>query len=275
MPKIACSFALLLCTLLLVTGCEILQRSDAQPNAVQNLAKEEPKDDGFVSIFNGKDLTGWTPKIKGQELGKDPKNTFRVADGVMQVRYENYDKFNREFGHLFYESSYSHYILRLEYRFIGPKQIDGNPGNWAFMNSGVMIHGQEAKTMGKDQDFPNSIEVQLLGQAEGDTPKRPTANICTPGTHYVDLKGKLIKSHCVKSTSETYRGEQWVKLEIEVHGHGKIIHRVNGEVVFEYEQAQLNDGTKLSGGSISLQSESHECDFRNIEIKVLDPKESE
>lgn len=264
MLKSACSFALLLAALFVFTGCEILPHTSAKPLAV------EADDDGFVSIFNGKDLTGWTPKVVGQELGQDAKNTFRVKDGAIQVRYDNYDKFDRQFGHLFCDTSYSSYILRLEYRFIGDKQIDGNPGGWAYMNSGVMIHGQSPDSMGLKQSFPNSIEVQLLGQAENVKEDRPTANICTPGTHYVNKDGKLVKAHCVKSTSKTYRGEQWVKLEIEVHGNERIIHRVNGEVVFDYTKPQLDDGTLLTKGSISLQSESHECDFRNIEIKVLE-----
>ena len=266
MFKPACLFALLSTALLVCTGCEILPQADrsGKPLAV------ESDDEGFVSLFNGKDLTGWTPKIKGLKLGEDPKNTFRVVDGAIAVRYDKYDKFDRQFGHLFLNKiDYSHYILRLEYRFIGEEQIPGNPGAWAYMNSGVMLHGEDPKAMPLNKDFPDSIEVQLLGQAENVKEDRPTANICTPGTHYV-LDGKLMKGHCKKSTSKTYRGEQWVKLEIEVHGSEKIIHRVNGEVVFEYNKPQLNNGTLLEGGSISLQSESHECDFRNLEIKVLD-----
>jgi len=265
MLKTACSTALMLVSLIAFTGCELLPttNNNSQPLAVA------ADDEGFVSLFNGEDLTGWTPKIAGQELGKDEKNTFRVRDGAIQVRYDNYDKFNGQFGHLFYDTPYNSYILRLEYRFIGDKQIDGNPGGWAYMNSGVMIHGQAPDTMGLKQNFPNSIEVQLLGQAKNVKDDRTTANICTPGTHYVK-DGKLIKAHCNKSTSKTYRGEQWVQLEIEVHGSEKIIHRVNGETVLEYTKPQLNDGTLLEGGSISLQSESHECDFRKIEIKVLE-----
>lgn len=263
MTTTARSFALLLAALFVFTGCEILPHTDQ--NKPLALADD---DDGFVSIFNGEDLTGWTPKIKGKELGEDPKNTFRVIDGAIAVRYDNYDTFDGEFGHLFYESPYSHYILRLEYRFIGDKQIPGNPGGWAYMNSGVMLHGEDPEKMPVNKNFPDSIEVQLLGQKEGG-PERSTANICTPGTHYV-LDGKLMKGHCKNSTSKTFRGEQWVQLEIEVHGSEKIIHRVNGEVVFEYEKPQLNNGTLLESGSISLQSESHECDFRNIEIKVLE-----
>jgi len=262
MIKTACSFAVLLAALLLITGYAALPNADANPTALA----AEAEDDGFVSIFNGKDLTGWTPKVRYEALGEDAKNTFRVNDGMIQVRYDKYDDFKQSFGHLFYETEYSSYILRLDYRFVG-EQVAGGPG-WAFMNSGVMFHGQSAKSMGKDQDFPDSIEAQLLGQKAGSEQKRPTGNVCSPGTHYVK-DGKLVRAHCQSSTSKTFRGDQWVTFELEVHGHGKIIHRINGEVVFEYEQAQLNDGTKLDKGTISLQSESHPIDFRNIEIKVL------
>ncbi|MEM6258242.1 MAG: DUF1080 domain-containing protein [Planctomycetota bacterium] len=264
MLKNACTIALSLIALITSTGCEILpHKTGSKPMAA------ETEDDGFEPLFNGKDLTGWTPKIRGEAFGKDPKNTFRVKDGVIQVRYDNYDTFDRQFGHLFLDKTdYAHYIFRLEYRFIGDKQIAGNPGGWAYMNSGVMLHGEDPKAMKIDKEFPDSIEVQLLGQKEGG-PERSTANICTPGTHYV-LDGKLMKGHCKNSTSKTFRGEQWVQLEIEVHGSKRIIHRVNGEVVFDYEKPQLNDGTLLEQGSISLQSESHAVDFRNIEIKVLE-----
>ena len=262
MLKSACTVAFAIIALIAFTGYALLP----QPSSSKPLATADEDNDGFVSIFNGKDLTGWTPKIRGEELGKDSKNTFRVIDGAISVRYDNYDKFDQKFGHIFYKTEYSSYILRLEYRFVG-EQVQGGPG-WAFMNSGVMMHGQDPKTMGKDQDFPDSMEVQLLGQKEGGG-KRTTGNLCTPGTHYVQ-DGKLMKGHCKSSSSKTYHGGQWVQLEIEVHGSKKVIHRINGEVVFEYEKPQLNDGTLLEKGSISLQSESHPCDFRNIEIKVLE-----
>lgn len=263
MLKSTCTVAFAIIVLIAFTGYTLLVQASSN-TAMATVMDED--DDGFVSIFNGKDLTGWTPKLRGEELGEDAKNTFRVIDGTLSVRYDNYDKFDQKFGHIFYETEYSSYILRLEYRFVG-EQIEGGPG-WAFMNSGVMMHGQDPKTIGKDQDFPNSMEVQLLGQKEG-AGKRTTGNLCTPGTHYVQ-NGKLMKGHCKDSSSETYYGDQWVQLEIEVHGSKKVIHRINGEVVFEYEKPQLNDGTLLEKGTISLQSESHPCDFRNIEIKVLE-----
>ncbi|MDP0491530.1 MAG: DUF1080 domain-containing protein [Verrucomicrobiota bacterium JB023] len=219
---------------------------------------------GWVSLFNGKDLTGWTPKFKGYDLGENPKDTFRVEDGLLQVRYDQYESWGEMFGHLFYEKPFSHYILRVEYRFVG-EQVQGGPG-WAWRNNGVMYHGQSAESMEKDQSFPVSIEGQLLG-GDGEK-KRPTSNVCTPGTQIVQ-QGEVIKAHCITSTSETFHGDQWVTAEFEVHGSEKVIHRVNGEVVFEYEYPQADDGTLIEKGTISLQAESSPIDFRKIEIKEL------
>ena len=237
--------------------------------------KADPKD--WIQLFNGKNLDGWTPKIRGYALGENFGNTFRVENGAMKVAYDGYDAFNERFGHIFYKDQFSRYIIAVEYRFVGDQATKGPA--WAIRNSGIMIHGQDPKTMGKDQDFPISIEVQLLGG--NGTAKRTTANLCTPGTNVV-MDGKLITQHCINSKSETYHGEQWVRAEVEVNGSGKIKHFVNGTLVLEYEQPQIGggnvsghdpavkkDGTLLEGGSISLQSESHPVEFRKVELLNL------
>ncbi len=233
----------------------------------------------WIPLFNGKDLTGWTPKIKGYELGDNYADTYRVEDGVIKVRYDKYEgPFRGKFGHLFFDEPFSNYILRVEYRFVG-EQAQRGPG-WAIRNSGVMIHGEPPQSMRKDQDFPVSIEVQLLG---GDgTNARTTGNLCTPGTN-VMYKGKLHLDHCTNSTSQTFHGDQWVTCEIEAHGGGVIRHTINGETVIEYSEPQLDerdvDGKRLldsgqakllTGGTISLQSESHPVEFRKVELMRLE-----
>ena len=218
----------------------------------------------WIQLFNGKDLSDWTVKIRGHEAGKNHNDTFSVKDGVIRVSYDKYETFNETFGHLFYKTPFSHYLLRVEYRFLGDQAAEG-PG-WAFRNSGIMIHGQTAETMSKDQDFPNSIEVQILGgKGEG---KRTTGNLCTPGTDVV-MDGKLLKRHCISSKSKTYHGDQWVTLEIEVRGSQSIKHIINGETVMAYSKPQLDDGTLLEEGTISLQSESHPVEFRKVELMEL------
>lgn len=233
----------------------------------------------WIQLFNGKNLDGWKVKLTGYELNDNFGDTFRVEDGLLKVRYDAYDKFGGRFGHIFYEQPFESYVIRVEYRFVGDQSVEG-PG-WAFRNSGIMVHGQTPESMGKEQQFPVSIEVQLLGG--NGTDKRPTGNLCTPGTHVV-MDGKLLKRHCTSSKSKTYHGDQWVTAEVEVRGNKSIKHFVEGELVLEYTQPQLDEGDEdaaklieqaggekmLSGGSISLQAESHPVEFRKIELRKLD-----
>lgn len=249
---------------------------------VATAAAAETNSDGqWIQLFNGKDLTGWTPKIKGFPAGENYANTFRVENGVLVASAGNYEgPFHGRFGHLFYKTEYSDYILRVEYRLVG-EQAPGGPA-WAWANSGIMIHGQRPDTMAKDQDFPVSLEVQLLA-GDGKSP-RTTGNLCTPGTNVV-YKGKLHTEHCTTSTSKTYLVGEWVACELEVHGDKLIRHKINGETVIEYSSPQLDErdpdaqallksGAKkaVAGGTISLQSESHPVEFRKVELKPLEPQ---
>jgi len=243
--------------------------------AVAVTAEPDPQEK-WIPLFNGKDLTGWKVKIAGHELGDNYGNTFRVEDGILKVCYDQYKNFDGKFGHLFYEKPFSNYRLRVEYRFVG-EQTPGGAG-WAFRNSGAMIHGQSPESMGKNQNFPVSIEVQLLG-GDGTKP-RSTANLCTPGTNVV-MNGKLITQHVINSSSETYHGDQWVTVEVEARGN-TIRHIVGGKTVLEYTDPQLDEkdadarrlleagqDKMLRGGSISVQSESHPVEFRKIELLKL------
>lgn len=246
----------------------------------------EADEDGWTCMFNGEDLTGWTPKFSGYELGENYNDTFRVEDGKLIVSYDNWDRFDGEFGHLFFTNApgsdvgneFSHYIMRLEYRFVG-EQVEGGPG-WAWRNNGIMYHGQPADTMGLDQDFPASIEAQMLGA--NDNQNRSTGNVCTPGTH-IHKDGELTRAHVINFDGPTYPGDQWVTYEIEVHGHERAIHRINGEVVATYgpllldendadgkAEAERRGTTVLGSGTISLQAETAPIEFRNIRIRVLE-----
>jgi hypothetical protein len=241
----------------------------------------------WIQLFNGRDLTGWTPKLSHHELGDNYGDTFRVEDGLLKVRYDRYpDGFQTRFGHLFYNTPYSFYRLRIEYRFVGQQAAHG-PGAWADRNSGIMIHSQPPQTMTKEQDFPISIEAQLLGGLS-DGKARPTANMCSPGTEVV-FKGSIYPKHCLDSASKTYDGDQWVQMELVVLGDAQITHFVNGEKVLKYSLPQIGggvvanfdpkakrDGELLTGGYIVLQSESGPLDVRKIELLDLtgciDPK---
>jgi hypothetical protein len=234
----------------------------------------------WIQLFNGKNLDGWVPKFSGFELGVNYNDTFRVENGLLMVSYDKWADFGDppHFGHLFYkDKKFSHYVVAVEYRFVG-KQVKGGPG-WALRNNGVMLHCQAPETMGKDQDFPISVEAQLLGG--GPTGERTTANMCSPGTE-VYRNGVKVPSHCINSTSKTYRDGEWVRVEIQVDGADKVVHRIDGETVLEYGKLEIGggnvihynptvkkDGTPLSEGYLAIQAESAPAQFRKIEIMEL------
>lgn len=241
------------------------------------VGKNQVKVPKAIQLFNGKDIKNWTPKIRLHEVGDNYANTFRVEEGLLKVRYDGYSDFNQQYGHLAYNKPFSYYILRVEYRFVG-EQTKGGEG-WAWRNSGAMLHGQAPSSMLKDQDFPISIEGQLLG---GDGKNaRTTSNLCTPGTNVV-IDNKLFTPHCLSSTSKTYHGDQWVTADFVVLGDSLIQHILDGQVVLAYNKPQIGganvgpvdpkqkvDGTLLKEGYIYLQSESHPIDFRKVELYDL------
>lgn len=232
----------------------------------QSQTSENVNEEKWIELFNGENLDGWTVKLTHHELGDNFANTFRVENGHLINRYDGYESFDTQFGHIYYEKPFSYYRLIAEYRFTG-EQVEGGPG-WAFMNNGIMFHSQPPDSVTFDQEFPNSIEFQLLG-VEDDSTERSNGNVCTPGTHVV-VNGELITDHCISSNGPTNIGNEWVTAELIAYGDSLIQHIVNGELVLEYTQPQLDDGTPITGGYIALQSESHPTEFRSIRVLNLE-----
>ena len=172
--------------------------------------------------------------------------------------------------------------VRLEYRFSGSMVPDAP--DYVNLNSGIMIHAQPPQSLLLDQGFPSSLEMQFL--ADEGKGERSTANLCTPGTN-IELGGKLVTSHIIKSTAPTFAPETWVKAEVEVHGNDDVIHRINGVEVLRYQRPQLDPRDDnapasellkagspllLSYGHIALQAEGQPVWFRKIELKPLEKK---
>jgi hypothetical protein len=241
--------------------------------AQEAAAKADKKD--WIQLFNGRSLEGWTVKIAKHKVGDNFGNTFRVENGLLKISYDQYSTLDGQFGHLFYKEKFSYYLIAVEYRFVG-EQVKGAP-EWAFRNNGVMVHSQSPETMGLDQDFPTSIEVQLLG---GDgIHDRPNGNVCTPGTNIV-MNGSLYTPHCYQLKAKTYHGDGWVRVVAEVLGSERITHYVEGVPVISYTKPQVGGDVKtpeladrsgelLSEGYIALQAESHPTEFRKVELLNL------
>ncbi|MGK2861309.1 MAG: 3-keto-disaccharide hydrolase [Chitinophagaceae bacterium] len=246
---------------------------------------QKPEKQDWIRLFNGKDINDWMVKIHHHETGDNFGNTFRVEDSILKIRYNHYDQFNERFGHLYYKTPFSYFHLKLEYRFADEWSKDAPV--YTKLNSGIMFHSQDPRQILKEQDWPISIEMQLLAGLEDGKP-RPTGNMCSPGTHVV-YEGKLDTRHCIESSSKTFAGNQWVSAELIALGDSLIIHIINGDTVLKYSQPQIGgpvvnrfdpaqkpDGKILKEGFIALQSEGQPVDFRNIKLLNLegcmDPK---
>lgn len=261
--------------------------------------KQDPGTEIWESLFNGKDLSGWDIKISGFPLNENYKDTFVAEDSMIRIRYDAYETFDDAFGHMYYEQPFSYYKLRFDYRFTGEQLAGG--ASWNVRNSGIMLHSQSAASNETGQDFPVSIEMQLLGGL-GDG-ERNTANVCTPGTA-VEMNGTVNYDHCISSNSATYHGDQWVHAEAVVLGGDAMYFIVEADTVLQFQHPQVGggfitdqdgqsdwesfgvvrdkemwlskSGEVLTSGYIALQAESHPIDFKNIEILNLcgctDPK---
>jgi hypothetical protein len=216
-------------------------------------AKEKDGAEGaWIKLFNGKNLRGWTPKFSGYDLGVNFKNTFLVRDGLLTVCYDKYKHDQNNIGHLFYRNTFSHYILRVEYRFVGA-QVTGAAGS-KLPVSGLMLHGQSADSMGKMQQRPASFEAKLLGANRG---------------HHVEPSRANEDSLAGATEVNKIQGDQWTSVEIEVYGGEVIRQRTGGHLVTEYKKPCLSDGSPLARGTIALQASGYPIQFRKIELKVL------
>lgn len=233
----------------------------------------------WKKLFNGRDINDWIVKINHHEVGENYGNTFRVENKIIKVRYDQYDKFNDQFGHLYYKQPYAYFHLVFEYRITGEWRKDAP--SYTIKNSGVMYHSQAPKTILREQDWPISVECQLLAGL-GDGVSRPTGNMCSPGTDVL-FEGKIDPRHCISSSSKTYEDEQWVRGEIIVLGDSLTTHIINGDTVLRYSKPQIGggnvlnydpalkqDGKLLKEGFIALQSEGQPIDFRNVKILNLE-----
>jgi hypothetical protein len=234
---------------------------------------------GWVRAFNGTDLDGWSVKIAGHDLGDNYRNTFRVHDGVLAVSYDQYDSFGGRFGSLFYGRKMSHYWLRAEYRFVG-RQAPGAP-SWAWQNSGIQLHSQSPSTMTKAQQFPVSVEFDIVGRRMFG--RYPTGDVCRNGSRMI-IDGQELQKKCSRLSDVAIPGDQWVSVLAEVNGAAQVRQAVDGSVVVDYSDLRLDDHDPdarrllaagapgaLDSGYVSIQGNGHPIEFRRIDILPLDP----
>ena len=188
-----------------------------------------------ISLWNGKDFSGWTFVVADDEINAD--EIWSVKNGV--IHCTGIPK-----GYMRTESDFTNYILYIEWRWV---EKEGN--------SGVLIH-----TQGSDKIWPNCIECQLKSGKAGDFVLMGKGSISIEGNKYINNKGNQVIPKIQKS-SEKPVGE-WNSYKI-ICDDDKITCYVNDVL-----QHKGNDAS-LTKGKICLQSEGAPIEFRNIYLELL------
>src|SRR5262245_30340639 len=199
--------------------------------------------DGWIKLFNGKDLSGWT-KFLDPKTKTDPDKIWSVKDGMIICQGSVY-------GYLLTEKEYENYELKVQWRWADKPPARSNV---QVRNSGVFVH-----VNGPDKIWPKAVEAQLMEDHAGDfwlvdnfkltvDPKRQDPKVAR---HYYRMK-----DHVEKKIGE------WNQYEITCKD-GTIKLVINGELVNEGSHAEITKG------KILLQSEGAEIHFRDVMLKHL------
>ena len=226
-----------------------------------------------LSLFNGKDLTGWTLDTPDRDEMTEEQEV-EIKDGIMtfdtrkvewwtanppsfMVRDGLLISMGRPLGHLITEEEFENYKLVVEYKFTK------RPGN-----CGVLVHASTPRYL--YDMFPKSVEVQMQHGNAGDfwcigenievpnmEERRPRRD---ETVKYGGEEGDA-RRIAKLADAESPVGE-WNTMEIECKGDEVIVH-VNGTLV--------NHGTNMTttSGKIALQAEGVEVAFRKVELTPL------
>ena len=203
-----------------------------------------------VSLFNGKDLSGWKSDVPKKDVNKDAPDSFKVRDGMLV-------SMGVPRGHLITTKLYRDYRLKVEYRFVGKKG-----------NCGVLVHASTPRALYKM--FPKSIEVQMNSGHAGDfwcieenieVPDMEKRRPKNKNQKYGGSKGDARRILNLTDRSENPVGN-WNTMIIECRSRSVNVW-VNGD--------HVNNGFNSTAdrGAIALQAEGVEVEFRKVEIGPL------
>jgi len=266
--KITGSAIFLLC--ICFFGCkQEAKTSDSNVSENRDIASTP---DGWISLFNGKNLEGWTLFPQDSSYTGKITDLFGVEDNMIHVYPTQKKNSKQTHAAILTRSNYSNYILRLEYRW-GLKKF--KPRQDYVRDAGVMFH-----VNGEGVFWPDGIECQIQ---EGDTGDlwiigSQASTKVKKGTRTYDPNGILATLGETERYNRFHREyswevEGWNQLEIEVKNDYASF-RVNGHLVNEaidmkYLNKNQNEWKPLTAGKILLQAEGSELYYRNILLKQL------
>ena len=233
------------------------------------------------SLFNGRDLGGWTVYQEGQP---DPRHhgAIAVENGALHLLGPRFDGPDRaSFGHIATTSEYGDYHLRMEFRF-GERRFA--PRLLQRRNSGLLYH----LAAQRDRLFPDGVEFQfeegdvgdaimintraLQGPLLGGTPLWPTYFPGLPGDYAEPTRAGGIARQWHRHASDYERIDDWNTVDLYAFGD-QAAHLVNGRIVNTLFRMIGPDGKPLTRGRIALEFEAAEVFMRNIAIRDLGPEE--
>lgn len=226
------------------------------------------EDTAWTPVFNGKNLDGWKAKFANVQYPANPDSTFRIIDGnIAAFSHRPFDKVS--FGHLFFlKRKFSWFYMRLEYKFLADTLVAGFPA-WDLHNSGFMFHCPPPETMPLALEFPNSVEIQILGsKSQLGATNGNSMNVCTPGTR-VSINGQPSDEHCINASPKDISKMDWVQVSAFVFGDSAVLHMVGKDTVLRYTKTIYEDGSRAMEGYVALQAEGAPIAFRNIQILDL------
>ncbi|MEW6305420.1 MAG: DUF1080 domain-containing protein [Verrucomicrobiota bacterium] len=201
--------------------------------------------DGFVALFNGKDLKGWVPSNVAPE-------TFTVKDGMIIST-------GIPTGVMRTERMYENFIIELEWRHM-------KPGG----NAGLFLWGDPITSPGVP--FARGIEVQILENSYGEGNANKNVSFTTHGDIFPIHGAKMrATGRTSKNGGRSFPMEERAKDSPEWN-HYRVV-ATNGVVRLSVNGKEVAVGEECSPrkGYICLESEGSECHFRNIRLKELPP----
>lgn len=237
-----------------------------------------PADEGWTSLFDGKNLDGWYTWLPSTGKNNDPKGVFKADNGMLHILDIPVTGQKQEFGYIARPETFKNYRLRFEYKW-GQKRF--KPRNASKRDSGLLYN-----VVGPDKVWPRSIEFQIQEGDTGDfwllggtttTTTVTSASTDSPeyqerGEPYTSKPGSFVRL----TKSHTYdKKVGWNKVEVIVT-ENEAIHIVNGKVnnrgtaFMQPDPKNPNHMIPLNEGRILFQAEGAEVFYRNIEIKSLD-----
>jgi Domain of Unknown Function (DUF1080) len=235
-------------------------------------AQEKMANDGWVSLFNGKDFAGWYTYLNSRGKNKDSKGVFKVEDGMIHI-------LESENGYLATNQDFSNVRIHAEYKWGAKRVTEGK------RNSGLLY-----LAVGPDAIYPTSLECQIEETDVGDlwivNGAEVTAFFIAPampmydddmqtGTRVRSAPGDSLR---VLKSGDFENRDGWNTVEVIIRGD-RSTHLVNGRIVNNARDIRRPDPNNpahmipLTSGRILLEAEGSEIWFRDIRIKPLEPSE--